>query len=140
MGVFFLNFFRSLKAPTKNLLLRTTLFFVYLLFGGALFQTIESGAEKKEKLHFDQVRQTITSKYNISEHDMAEFFVEINKAIEEGYFDVEYDRWSFAGSVFFSGTVVTTIGKNTNNNHRKNSFIVRFLPNFNFSLRSNRQT
>lgn len=111
MGVFFLNFFRSLKTPTKNLLLRTTLFFVYLLFGGALFQTIESGAEKKEKLHFDQVRKTITTKYNISQHDMAEFFIEINKAIEEGYFDVDYDRWSFAGSVFFSGTVVTTIGK-----------------------------
>jgi len=111
MGVFFLNFLRALKGPTKNLLLRTTLFFVYLLFGAAVFQTIESGEERREKHHFELVRQNLKEKYNISEKEMANLFMEISKAVDEGYFDVNYDRWSFAGSLFFTGTVVTTIGK-----------------------------
>lgn len=111
MGVFFLNFLRALKGPTKNLLLRTTLFFVYLLFGAAVFQTIESGEERREKHHFDIVRQNFKEKYNISEKEMARLFMEISKAVDEGYFDVNYDRWSFAGSLFFTGTVVTTIGE-----------------------------
>lgn len=111
MGVFFLNFLRALKGPTKNLVLRTTLFLVYLLFGAAVFQTIESGAEHKEIHHFDKVQQQMKEKYNISDAEMNHLFEEISKAIDDGYFDVGYDRWSFAGSLFFSGTVVTTIGK-----------------------------
>ena len=111
MGVFFLNFLRALKGPTKNLVLRTTLFLVYLLFGAAVFQTIESGAEHKEIHHFDKVQQQMREKYNISDAEMNHLFEEISKAIDDGYFDVGYDRWSFAGSLFFSGTVVTTIGK-----------------------------
>ena len=111
MGVFFLNFLRALKGPTKNLLLRTTLFFVYLLFGAAVFQTLESGAERKEKDRFDVVQRNMKAKYNISELDMQNFYVEISKAIDEGYFDINFDRWSFTGSLFFTGTVVTTIGK-----------------------------
>lgn len=110
MGVFFLNFLRALKGPTKNLVLRTTLFLVYLLFGAAVFQTIESGAEHKEIHHFDKVQQQMREKYNISDAEMNHLFEEISKAIDDGYFDVGYDRWSFAGSLFFSGTVVTTIG------------------------------
>lgn len=111
MGVFFLNFLRALKGPTRNLLLRTTLFFVYLLFGAAVFQTLESGAERKEKDRFDVVQRSMKDKYNISDLDMQNFYVEISKAIDEGYFDVNFDRWSFTGSLFFTGTVVTTIGK-----------------------------
>ena len=111
MGVFFLNFLRALKGPTKNLVLRTTLFLVYLLFGAAVFQTIESGAERREVHHFDEVQQQMKEKYNISEDDLSQLFVEISRAIDEGYFDIGYDRWSFAGSLFFTGTVVTTIGK-----------------------------
>lgn len=110
MGVFFLNFLRALKGPTKNLVLRTTLFLVYLLFGAAVFQTIESGAEHREIHHFDKVQQRMKEKYNISDDEMHIFFTEISKAIDDGYFDVAYDRWSFAGSLFFTGTVVTTIG------------------------------
>lgn len=110
MGVFFLNFLRALKGPTKNLVLRTTLFLVYLLFGAAVFQTIESGAEHKEIHHFDKVQQDMKQKYNISDEEMNNLFEEISKAIDDGYFDVGYDRWSFAGSLFFTGTVVTTIG------------------------------
>lgn len=111
MGVFFLNFLRALKGPTKNLVLRTTLFLVYLLFGAAVFQTIESGAEHREIHHFDKVQKNMKEKYNISDEEMSNFFTEISKAIDDGYFDVAYDRWSFAGSLFFTGTVVTTIGK-----------------------------
>lgn len=110
MGVFFLNFLRALKGPTKNLVLRTTLFLVYLLFGAAVFQTIESGAEHREIHHFDKVQKNMKEKYNISDEEMSNFFTEISKAIDDGYFDVAYDRWSFAGSLFFTGTVVTTIG------------------------------
>ena len=111
MGIFFIEFFRSLKSPTKHLLGLTTLFFFYLLLGAVVFQAIESGAEKDEKLRYIAVKEQLVRKYRITDTDFDLLVDEIEKAVDGGYLKADYDRWNFVGSLLFTSTVVTTIGK-----------------------------
>ena len=111
MGVFFLNWLNALQGPTRNLLLRTVLFVVYLLTGSAVFQVLESKYEVKEKQHFEDVRYRIKLTYGINDTELNAFISEVRSAINDGYFDVDYDRWGFMGSMFFTATVITTIGE-----------------------------
>lgn len=50
-------------------------------------------------------------KYNIFDEEMNYLFEEILKVIDDGYFDVGYDCWSFVGLLFFIGMVVIMIGE-----------------------------
>ncbi|KAL9982734.1 hypothetical protein ACROYT_G004819 [Oculina patagonica] len=49
-------------------------------------------------------------KYNISHDEMKEFVAIITEAESWGYTSGWLEKWSFTGSLFFSGTVITTIG------------------------------
>ena len=111
MGIFFIEFFRSLKSPTKHLLGRTTLFFFYLLLGALVFQAIESGAEKGNKRRFESIKEQFVYKYRITNSDFKLLVEEIEKAVDGGYLNADYDRWNFIGSLLFTSTVVTTIGR-----------------------------
>lgn len=110
MGVFFINWITQLKGPTRNLLLRTSIFFVYLLFGAVIFKSLESQQGHQEKNEFRARKQSFQQRHGINESEFDEFIEEVRRAVNDGYFDVDFDRWSFFGSVFFTATVLTTIG------------------------------
>ncbi|XP_057306657.1 potassium channel subfamily K member 2-like [Hydractinia symbiolongicarpus] len=110
MGVFFINWITSLQGPTKNLLLRTLIFTAYLLVGAAIFRMIESRTGIEEKNDFDQIKQDIIDTYGINNSVLEIFIDRVRSAEAEGYWDVDFERWSFFGSLFFAATVLTTIG------------------------------
>ena len=109
--MFFLNWFHALQAPTRNLLLRTTIFVVYLLAGSAVFQALESRQVVRERQRFEDVKYHMKSNYGINESELERFIYEVKEALEDGMYDVDYDRWGFMGSLFFTATVITTIGR-----------------------------
>ena len=111
--MFFLNWFNALQAPTRNLLLRTTIFVVYLLAGSAVFQALESRQVVKERQRFEDVKYHMKSNYGINESELERFIYEVKEALQDGMYDVDYDRWGFMGSLFFTATVITTIGRYT---------------------------
>ena len=110
MGVFFINWITQLKIPTRNLLLRTSIFAVYLITGAAVFRIIESKKGHEEKAAFDKIKFELKTMYGINNTILETFIHEVRIAEADGYWDVDFDRWSFFGSLFFTATVLTTIG------------------------------
>ena len=111
MGVFFINWITSLEGPTRNLLLRTVIFMAYLIAGAAVFKALESGKGLEEKAEFRTAKLKMQITYGINDSVLEKFVGEVKKAVDDGYYDVDFDRWSFFGALFFTATVITTIGK-----------------------------
>ena len=106
-----MNWLNALQGPTRNLLLRTTLFVLYLLAGSAVFQALESRQAVKERQRFENVKYYMKTSYGINDSDLNKFITEVKEALDDGIYEVDYDRWCFMGSLFFTATVITTIGK-----------------------------
>ena len=88
------------------------LFFSYILLGALIFQALEAKNEDNERMDMTMTKEKFKKKYNISEEDMKNFMKKIEEVVDHGYSEEWVRRWSLLGSVFFAGTVVTTIGKN----------------------------
>ena len=65
----------------------------------------------KERQRFENAKYYMKTNYGINESELNRFIFEVKEALEEGLNDVDYDRWGFVGSLFFTATVITTIGK-----------------------------
>lgn len=111
MGLFFINWINSLEVPTRNLLLRTTIFFIYLLIGAIIFHYLESDNSLKERQKFIEIKVQMKTQYGINETAFNDFIGKVKDAIDDGYYRFPgFDRWSIFGSLFFAATVVTTVG------------------------------
>lgn len=110
MGVFILSWIAKIDRPLRNLVFRCSVFIVYLLIGAAAFQALECVQEHKEVHMIEASKLRMRRVYNINDTDLEKFILEVKQAVNDGYFDVDFDRWSFFGSIFFAASVLTTIG------------------------------
>lgn len=107
----------NLSSSSKKLIIRVSLFLLYLLLGAAIFMLIEQSKEIKERAkakEFVALRKNFTNASKTSE-DVKKFLLDLEHALRYGY-DINKDdlngaKWSFTNSFYFVGNIVTTIGK-----------------------------
>lgn len=86
---------------------------VYLVIGALLFQHLESGAEEIARQNYVQLFKDLASRLNITTSStlMNDMIGVHKKACSIGIPNPDSKIWSFSGSFYFAGTVLTTIGK-----------------------------
>lgn len=79
----------------------------YLLVGAAVFSALEFEEDQRRKQETQKLFRLFQAKYNITAEDFAKW-AEVQRYQRTMTSNVE--QWSFAGSVYFATTVITTIG------------------------------
>ncbi|XP_051869480.1 potassium channel subfamily K member 13a [Pristis pectinata] len=84
---------------------------LYLVCGAAVFSVIERDKEVESQRRWVQRRENFSQRYNISRPELSVFLRHYEEAGMAGVrVDETRPRWDFAGSFYFVGTVVSTIG------------------------------
>lgn len=105
------NIDRARSSSSTTVVVQLLVFFGYLVFGALVFQALEIENEKEEREKLILTKARLQKKYNVSEEDIKKFMRLVQMTADQGFSNEWVDRWDFVGALFFSGTVVTTIGK-----------------------------
>ncbi|XP_064622316.1 uncharacterized protein LOC135484612 [Lineus longissimus] len=88
----------------------------YILFGAYIFQLIEKSKEDELRACVQDIRADFLKEHGqcMTDVELEAFIVEIVKASESGVSAIHNvssePNWSFGQSIFFAGTILTTIG------------------------------
>jgi hypothetical protein len=99
----------AVPESTIILVVRSTLFLVYLVVGAAVFQALERDHQRSAFQLKQKLRKAITDKYNISAPDIEEW-AETYRPTFQVKGDEELE-WNFGNSFLFAVVTVTTVGK-----------------------------
>ena len=99
----------AVSESTIVLIVRSTLFVVYLVTGAAVFQALEQDHQRQLFQLKQELRKSITEKYNISDEDI-QTWAETYRPNFQVKGDEELE-WNFGNSFLFAAVTVTTVGK-----------------------------
>ena len=105
----------EIKRKTRTLLIRIVMLTVYLTSGAAIFSAIEDSGASSEH-HFtkkiDQLRKNMTLRFNETKDVINQYIEELRTLFEEAHrCKYSHNDWSYYQSLYFVGSVTTTIGK-----------------------------
>jgi len=98
----------GISDSTKVLLIRMSLFSIYVLLGAAIFKAIESEEQVKEMDRIHNTRMEILRKYNITENDAKRWS---KTFLSTSMGNDDFLQWNYGNSFLFAMVVLTTIGK-----------------------------
>lgn len=106
----------SIRKSTVRLLVLSAFYILYVVIGASVFSAIEGPRERELVDHVREVRKRFLEENKCLSDDALEaFLIEINNAAHKGVAStrnvtMSEPNWSFGQSVFFTATVLTTIG------------------------------
>lgn len=108
---------KEIKKKTKRLVIRLVLLTVYLTSGAAIFSAIESDRSLNEKqvevnLKVDEIKRNMTMRFNASENIIEQYVEDLRQLFQKHNVCRKYshNNWSYYQSLYFAGSVTTTIG------------------------------
>ena len=105
----------ELKRKTRTLLIRIVLLTVYLTSGAAIFSAIEHDGGASDN-HFtdkiDDLKANMTRRFNETRDVIDHYIEELRRMFEEAHrCKYSHNDWSYYQSLYFVGSVTTTIGE-----------------------------
>ena len=105
----------NFTTDTKRLICLAALLGIYLLSGAVVFQVLENENDKFEIQQLNSVKKLFLEKHNMTPDDF-DFLVEkVENAVKHrcGGDPDQWctSRWTYYASVYFTWSVVTTVGK-----------------------------
>lgn len=102
-----------MKEEDKKLIVLWIIYFVYMVIGAVLFSELEYENENEQIRYFTALMSRIQKEHNLSDTVMDTLSFTHDDACSKGIrFQGPFsNKWDFAGSFYFVGTVITTIGE-----------------------------
>lgn len=102
-----------MKEDEVRLIILWVIYFIYMVFGALLFSKLEYENENNERRYLTALMSTIRNQHNLSESVMDILSFAHDSACSKGILlhGPASNKWDFAGSFYFVGTVITTIGE-----------------------------
>ena len=101
-----------LREDNARFLLLAVVLVMYMTLGALLFMCIEREEEVRHRKKYLQEVDDFLCKYNVSKDALRRLLEAHGEAASAGVLSEKRHRWDFAGSFYFVGTVVSTIGTN----------------------------
>ena len=104
----------ELKRNTRTLVIRIVMLTVYLTSGAAIFSAIEHGRSSDDHVNdkINDLKENMTRRFNET-RDVIDHYVKELRLLFEAAHTCKYSHndWSYYQSLYFVGSVTTTIGK-----------------------------
>ena len=100
----------------KRLLILIAAFILYLVIGGLVFSALESTEQELTRVDVRSYKEKILNELPCLSGDQLEalitkIIVAVDSGLDPANNVTSKNSWDFSSAFFFSGTVVTTIGK-----------------------------
>ena len=105
-----------MEKGTIRLFVYIFIYVFYLCMGSLIFATLESPVEENELNKLKELRKTFLDKNQcVNDHDLETYILKVIEATRHGIKPIRnlttFPSWNFASAFLYSGTLVTTIGK-----------------------------